>query len=106
MSTKELYSRIAELEDEVQRLRKALAPREDPQLTAKVRMALRATRLELSNGKVRYRAADLWQLLFGTDPNVRETAALGHSLRALGWDRTVFHGWPMFTIDPEELKKL
>ena len=105
MSTKDLQKEVERLRSEVARLRKCLAPNEDPALTREVGELLRKADLAsyFSKGEVWVRAADLYFTLFGTTPNVRETAALGQSLRALGWQRTVKNGWPMYRIKIENL---
>lgn len=110
MSTKELHQEVDRLTKEVRRLRAALAPHENPELTAKVVTGLQdpATRRELhethtSNGVVMISAKDMWMELFATMPNKRDVASMGQSLLALGWTRTVRQGWPIFKVREDDL---
>jgi hypothetical protein len=72
---------------------------ENKALTIRLAAALERVDLtEWADGRGRCVAPprQLWRVAFGTEPDVRQVAALGRSLSALGWQRSARNGFLVF----------
>lgn len=91
------------LRKEVARLRSKLAPHEDKEFTEKLIDAMKGVDLLPFRKDMKFRGphivikpAELWALVFATEPNIREIATIGRSLQALCWERSAYNGGRVF----------
>lgn len=100
---------VQQLEAEIRRLRRKLAPLEDGVFTERFRHSV--TPYIVSRfGRADFRGVDhywvspreLWVDMFGEGPTLHDTAKLGQTLRALGWVPTAKSGVRYFIIPVAE----
>lgn len=97
-----------ELSAENEKLRSKLAPDEDKKLTGQLTLALNGKTLDGFHRSYKgvqcvvVEAADLWAMLFGTEPNMHEVRRMGLSLQASLWNRGALHGSRVYYMPIEE----
>lgn len=91
-----------ELQEENQKLKRAISPLEDPVFTAELEEKLKD--LDLSEHTRPFRGeeyyvlspSELWKELYDEKPNTHDVTVLGRSLQALLWERSALHGARVF----------
>jgi len=101
------YEQLAE---EVAYLRRKLSPLEDKKFTEQVLANLPKVDMEFHVRDFRGRKhivvtpAQIFEDLFGFEPNTHQSTLMGRSLQALCWERSALHGQLVFVIELEEYR--